>query len=333
MIKRWIIYIATIIGAITFYGVYDGYISYFILITVILFPFFSLAISLFSMLRIKFNLVPLPIEIRKSEVVSARININPRTWLPISQVNITYTANNVTLGRNSSLVTVMIFGSYKSYVSLQLNTEHVGCINLDIKKIRVFDYLGLFSLSLKTPEKRRILIMPKIERPDPMPILPIDKVGSKGLKPKPGGGFSEDYDLREYRIGDPLNAIHWKLTSKFDKIIVKEPLVSEKGKIFICFNLFGNAEEVDNIFGQISYIAHIFLRRMIEFNLCWYGKEGNLNVFNINEISDYLNFIGSVFNNPIELKGNAIDNKAFKDADWHYVISPNLPEKGDALNG
>lgn len=333
MFKRWIVYIAVIIGAIAFYGIYNGYISYLILIAVIIFPFFSLLISIFSMLRVRFNLLPLPIEIRKGEAISAQININPHCYLPLSQVNIIYTANNITFSKKSSIITLLVFGSKKSYVSLPLNTEHVGCINLDIKKIRVYDYLGLFCVALKTPEKRRIIIMPNLERSDPMPILPIDKVGGKGLKPKLGGGFAEDYDLREYRIGDPLNAIHWKLTSKFDKIIVKEPLVSEKGKIFICFNLFGIAEEIDSIFGQISYISHTFLRRMIGFSLCWYGKAGNLNIFDVNEISDYINFINSVFSDTIELTGNTIDNKAYKDADWHYMVSSNLPEKGDITNG
>lgn len=32
------------------------------------------------------------------------------------------------------------------------------------------------------------------------------------------------YDLRPYRVGDPLKQIHWKLTAKVDELTVREPL-------------------------------------------------------------------------------------------------------------
>jgi hypothetical protein len=155
-----------------------------------------------------------------------------------------------------------------------------------------------------------------------MPMLPMDKVGGKGLKPKPGGGFSEDYDLREYRIGDPLNSIHWKLTSKLDEIIVREPLVSEKGKIFICIDLFGTPEELDSTFGQLFYLAYILLKRMIEFHICWYGRDGALNTVEITERNDFIKFVVAAFSEPLKKEGKPIDSSVCRKADWYYIIRP-----------
>ncbi|MDD4165080.1 MAG: DUF58 domain-containing protein [Eubacteriales bacterium] len=332
MLKRWITYLAVLTGAIAFYGIYDGYNSYFLLISVLLFPFFTLAISLFGMLRMRICLQPLPTEIKRGEVINAELNINPRCIFPLSLIKITYTARNITFSRNQSKVTTYIYGCTETNVPLPLDTSHVGCIFLDISRVKVYDYIGLFSLSVKTPEKRHITIMPNTERPVPMPSFPIDKINSKGLKPKPGGGFAEDYDLREYRIGDPINAVHWKLTSKLKKLVIREPLISEKGKLLICFNLFGKAEDLDSVFGQITYISFYLLRRMIEFNLCWYGIDGHLNVIEIKEADDYLRFLSLVFMNPIEPEGRAIDEEAYKDSDWHYFVSSNLQNKGDDTN-
>ena len=59
------------------------------------------------------------------------------------------------------------------------------------------------------------------------------------LKPKYGGGFAEDHDLRPYRPGDTVNSIHWKLTSKMDEPIVREALIPENRTIFIVLSRVG----------------------------------------------------------------------------------------------
>ena len=59
------------------------------------------------------------------------------------------------------------------------------------------------------------------------------------LKPKYGGGFSEEHDLRDYRPGDMSNSIHWKLSSKTDKLIVREALEQENKEIFLVLQQVG----------------------------------------------------------------------------------------------
>ena len=62
------------------------------------------------------------------------------------------------------------------------------------------------------------------------------------LKPKYGGGFAEDHDLRPYRPGDTANSIHWKLSSKLDEPIVREPLIPENSTIFIVLSRVGEGD-------------------------------------------------------------------------------------------
>ena len=49
MIKRWLTYGITLLLAFVFYGVYTGYLSLFTLAVVLLFPLFSLLVSLWPM--------------------------------------------------------------------------------------------------------------------------------------------------------------------------------------------------------------------------------------------------------------------------------------------
>ena len=71
------------------------------------------------------------------------------------------------------------------------------------------------------------------------------------MKPKPQG-FSEEHELRPYREGDAINLIHWKLSSKYDEPIVREPQELVRKDIVLSVDLpddFDNevAEEIDGL--------------------------------------------------------------------------------------
>ena len=40
---------------------------------------------------------------------------------------------------------------------------------------------------------------------------------------KPGQDLSETFQIREYRPGDSIRQMHWKLTQKLDRPIVRDP--------------------------------------------------------------------------------------------------------------
>lgn len=324
MLKRWLTYLSVLLLAALFYGIYDGYLSHYIFMVVSLLPIFSLLISLPHMLVTKAELSSVPPEIYVDEIFDVHVHIKSK-GLSLPKVDIRYFADNITLPNDSvgkRNTRVSVYGCKDDKVPLPISSEHVGCVVINILSIKTYDFIGLFASSVKVPEIRRAFIMPRPIAPVPHPVFPRDKLGGKGLKPKPGGGFAEDYDLRGYRIGDPMNSIHWKLTSKMDKLIVREALVSEKGKIYICFNLFGQPDEIDSIFAQVAYISRYMIARMIEFCLCYYDSSGEAVIAPINEADDYLKVMSVVFQNRIPLTGKPIDKAMWGQADWFYVVRP-----------
>lgn len=322
MLKRWNVYLIILAGSTAFYGIYDGYLSFLLLLLTIFFPFFSFFISLYSMLKVKVSMQYMPTTVKKGEPLNAVLRIDTFSRLPVPMIIIKYFEYNKTFCTDKEKSTLILYDCAASDVTVHLDTSHIGCMYFEVLKIKVYDYTGLFCIPIKPPEVRSTFILPNLTPLVPMPVLPMDKVGGKGLKPKPGGGFAEDYDLREYRIGDPLNSIHWKLSSKLDELIVREPLISEKGKIFICMDLFGTPEDMDSTFGQLFYIAYVLLKRMIEFHICWYGQDGNLKMVEIAERDDLFKFVVAAFSEPIPKEGKTIDSSACRKADWYYIIRP-----------
>lgn len=329
MVKRWLVYLIYLIAAVIFYSFYDGYLSYFVLLAVALFPILSLLLAIPSFFGIQLELTNLPAEIFIGQGMDVSLNVNRKhsstSFLPIPRLELKYHSFNITFSKTydyQGFTHLTLFGCNGDSVPIDIDDNHIGCVGIAFLSVKIYDYLGLFSASLKPPERRSVLIYPHAIAPVPFPHFPFDRTITKGLRPLIGGGFSEDHDLRNYRIGDPLNTIHWKLSSKLDELIVREPLFSEKGKLLVCFNLFGTADEMDSVFGQIAYIAKVLVSRMAEFSLCYYNADEELCFDDIVTYDDYKKAIADIFRQPLPVSGKSIDTHAIKNADWYCIVRP-----------
>lgn len=113
--------------------------------------------------------------------------------------------------------------------------------------------MELLFLSRKCRENQNIIVMPK-----PYPVnltvtsrtkwFPID--GESYARDRSGDDSAEIYEVREYRAGDRLQKVHWKLSAKEDELYIKEfsyPLgaavvvLLESGKRAAKENLFAEA--------------------------------------------------------------------------------------------
>ena len=79
-------------------------------------------------------------------------------------------------------------------------------------------------------------------RPQPLPRW----------KPKPGGGYSEEHELRPYRPGDPANSIHWKLSSKTGDLIVREAQELQNQAIYVVLSPEG---DIDRSLEVLSWLS------------------------------------------------------------------------------
>lgn len=146
-----------------------------------------------------------------------------------------------------------------------LDTEHCGGYRAVVEKVRVCDYLGLFSFRVKSPGEQTIMI-----RPNPLPVE--DMMDPRRLEtnrwiPKPGGGFSENHEYRPYRPGDSLNQLHWKLSAKVGQLILREPMEPVQTAVLLTFNLRGEPEELDRKFGRLVWIGQFLLDRQRNFEI------------------------------------------------------------------
>ena len=103
--------------------------------------------------------------------------------------------------------------------------DRCGEWKLTITEVRIYDFMGILSVGKKQQEKQRFTVLPKIcampveigRRTREFPVEPETYSNERG-----GQDATEIYQIREYHIPDPVQMIHWKISAKAGKMMVKE---------------------------------------------------------------------------------------------------------------
>lgn len=132
--------------------------------------------------------------------------------------------------------------------------------------------------------KGETVIMPIPQKPE---LLPDNQSAViLGYKPKPGGGFSDDYELREYRSGDSLKSVHWKLSSKYDELMVKAPSEAIYKKLVIKPEITDNPDTNDFVLARFIYVCSALLANGAKF-YALDGRSGSVVKSAVRPASDF----------------------------------------------
>lgn len=164
--------------------------------------------------------------VQKGEVFPITFQFENPTIFPIPYVDICFTYMNKLSGKSyKQVLEVSIDSNTSTVVHCQLKSDHVGNIEINLKKIRYYDYFRLFRWSQKKQDFCKVAVLPAINELEMdihhQPSTPIEEGESFSSNQK-GDDPSEIFEIREYRGGDRISRVHWKLTMKQDQLMIKE---------------------------------------------------------------------------------------------------------------
>ena len=210
-------------------------------------------------------------------------------------------------------------GQERWYV--KVDTDHAGAVYCRPERIRVYDYLRLFQIPMRGGPQTEILIRPMPVEPDRRPDL--SRFLTKSLRPKPGGGFSEEHEMRTYRPGDMLRDIHWKLSAKTDDLIVREAQEPVRSKVVLTLDLCGSQEELDHILGVFLWLSNWLLEHGTPHRLIWIDpKDCSLAQEQISDEASLEQVLIRLLRSEVGQDLPSIADHHFRDADWRYHIAP-----------
>lgn len=267
MAQRRILYVTTLVGCLVFFWAYRQWLSGLLLTAVAFLPWLSLLLSLPAILSCKVQLqCPGAVTVGGRAIVSCEA----RCRLPLPEIRGSYQARWAFDGRKKRI-----------RLGKKLPAVHCGAVRLHNCRIRICDYLGLFSLPLGKSRQRLLLVRPVPLKPREVPDL--SRFVASVTRPKAGGGYSENHDLRLYRPGDSLRQIHWKLSAKSGKLMVREPLEPVSNAALLTMTLRGSGSELDEKLGQLLWMSQYLAQQQIKHRIFCATGSGMKQLFVSNE--------------------------------------------------
>lgn len=316
MVKNWLLYLLGLAGAVTFHAFYFGWYSWFILVLAVCLPLFSLLVSLPAMLRVRLHLdVPPACSRGEPAYVTLRAS---NGFLPMPRCRFRLVVHTVMTGRQV-ILKQQNPGHESWYVPL--DTAHCGVLRCEIRKGRVYDYLGLFRLPVRMGRPVEIMVKPVPAQPEKLPNL--TQFLARRRQPKLGGGFSEEHELRDYRPGDSMRDVHWKLSVKTDRVIVREAQEPVRGLNLLTFDLVGEPAQVDATLEQLLWLSQWLLEHEVEHQILWIDPaDCEMAAANIRKPEDLDAMLPRVLHAQLRPDTPSLANRRFSGASWRYHIQP-----------
>ena len=236
--------------------IYYGWFLPYLELALLAVPVLILILSLPSMLSVR--LIPsCPDCVEKGKPCNVHLSFRSRIPFTLSQVKLRIVAENLFTG-DSELTEIIYPNLSEESLLFSLPTDACGKLTVRITRWTCSDLLGFFFIRKHLPEVVSCTVLPPASQPQEGFHLDEALNSEPVLRPKAGGGMAEDYDLREYMPGDTLRSIHWKLSSKTDKLIVREALIPENSDIFLVLQ---NDAEVEAGLGILRWLSDELCRR------------------------------------------------------------------------
>jgi uncharacterized protein (DUF58 family) len=223
--RRWIFAGTALL--LLFAGLYTGERLYFMGFFIqAAFVFYAALTSLWVLLDFKYLQTIEPARASKGQqaVLTIQIHNDKPFIFPYIKVHYHTPASVLSRTPREGVLSILPFryGEIREEFSCSLRGQYP----LGIVRIEVGDIFGLFSFPLdltnKTYHKVPMLtVYPRVLRLSSLPLPEILQEGSVIHQLQRTEEAASLADIREYRFGDPLKRIHWKLSSKLQQIQVK----------------------------------------------------------------------------------------------------------------
>lgn len=173
----------------------------------------------------------------------------------------------------------------RGVIRIPASPDLCSCVTIKCVSAESEDMLGITKTVLPLPKPFSVTVFPK--------PLSVNLIGySQSLTDddseytkitKKGSDYTDVQEFKEYTPGDSVKAIHWKLSSKLDKLITKVGTDNTNYKTLIFFNLgqsklYGDEKLRNKILSacyQLGFtISDALLRGGLGHKICYTGEFG-----------------------------------------------------------
>ena len=155
-----------------------------------------------------------------------------------------------------------------------LGSAYCGRLSIQADRVWLTDYFGFLPVRVPLTASARTTVLPDMF-PSEVRLSPAMSENDDGMANRRGMDRSEVYQLREYRPGDDVRQIHWKLSSKLDELVWKEPSMPQNRSLLVVWDkrVRAKPKEMDALAEAVSSVCQGIVNDGLSFELCWTEEE------------------------------------------------------------
>lgn len=185
--------------------------------------FFSV---LFRCFRIRGHVeVPVGIAERGRESL-VKLVLSNRCLLAVNKIKALIVVKDAMRGRKKKYwMTLPVAPRGESEYIQAISFYGTGSYEVFLRKLKIYDITGLFCWNVRVKKQGMVQVLPELhDVPVRLTQATRNFYGEADVYDEnmPGHDNSEIFQMREYRAGDRLQNVHWKLTAKQDELMVKD---------------------------------------------------------------------------------------------------------------
>ncbi|MDE7252525.1 MAG: DUF58 domain-containing protein [Acetatifactor sp.] len=212
-----------------------------------------------------------------------------------------------------------------------LNSRYAGRVEACVEEFVVYDFFHIFCLRGCEKGSASVTVWPGFSDGEEQEELfsSVEGFPKENESKKRGTDYNPDYEIREYVPGDELKTIHWKLSAKQSKLMVRERLASGREKINVVLPLGEERAENDGLMEALYGLGRLLLQKEYPVQLFWMGQEQRLQTRFIAEIGEFENALGEILSTSgIHQSGLAEEQMRVEHPGESYILIQTGAYKG-----
>jgi uncharacterized protein (DUF58 family) len=297
-------------------GLYSGEKIYFVGFTLIIsLIFYALLTNIWVLLDFRYLQKINPHQATKGDFASLIIQIHNDKPFIYPYIKVFYQLPQSVLNNEVKEKVLSILPFHYAEIKEDFVCNLRGQYTLGITGVEVGDPFGLFTFSMNLVKRSYhkplyLNVAPRILKLPNLPLPQIQKEGTTRQEFLPTHEPASLSDIRQYRVGDPLKKIHWKISAKLQELYVKNYETNTQPQILMFIETVPYPEEgicrfeiEDQMVECAVAVAHFILSNWLSMQLIIYHKERQqISGKNPEDFSRFYNYLASLpFNSPFHM--------------------------------
>lgn len=258
------------------------------------------------------------------------INVHNPGKFAAFTADITYSWCNIFTGYSERDRKHLWIASGVSSISQLLSSRYAGRVEVRIESFKVFDLFHMFCLKGCDKSDAYVVVWPAFSETEEEEInSSVEGFPDENEIKKRGVNYNPDYEVREYIPGDELRSIHWKLSAKQERLMVRERLAEGRDKINILLPLGEDRQQNDGLVEAVYALGQLLLYKEYPIQLYWPGREESLRGYFMAEQGELENVISEILSdNGLHRQGEAETQMSVEHPGESYILIQTGAYKG-----